>query len=93
VAIVEKRHEAVEIAGKTLNTFFTPDDLARRRTNYFAKPYESFCQENLSYMLKHLNETVWSSGINSLLNSTAIHNTFYKEASMILEKSSTPEGG
>ena len=93
VAIFERRHEAVEIRGASAgDSFFTSEDEAQRTTTYFAKPYETFCVENVSFITKHLNETVWASGIHSLFNSETMHNTFYKESSMVLEKR-YPRGG
>lgn len=37
-------------------------------------------------MLKHLNETLFYSGINTLFSSDAMHDTFYKQISMTIEK-------
>lgn len=48
VAIIEQRKEAI--------TLKSPDG---GETLFFAKPFESMCMENLSFMFKHLNETVF----------------------------------
>ena len=37
-------------------------------------------------MLKHLNETLFYSGVNTLFSSDAMHDTFYKQVSMTIEK-------
>ena len=37
-------------------------------------------------MLKHLNETVFQSGVHTLLTSEAIHDTYYRQVSMVIEK-------
>ena len=55
-----------------------------------AKPYETFCQENVSFIFKHLNETVYRSGVSTLFNSKEMHNTHYKHVQMVAEK--TREG-
>jgi hypothetical protein len=34
--------------------------------------------ENLSFMFKHFNETVFQSGISQLINHSAVHDTHYK---------------
>ena len=94
VSIVELRNESTEIEGISLpEHFFTTEDEQKRTTTYYAKPFESFCHENLSYLLKHLNETVYSSGVRSLYSSKTMHNTFYKQASWIIEKTYPREGG
>ena len=46
---------------------------------YYAKPFESFCMENLSFMFKHFNETLFQSGISQLINHSVLHDTFYKD--------------
>ena len=79
VSIVETRNESIEIQSKSLpELFYTSEDLKQRKTTYYAKPFESFCHENLSYMLRYLNETVYTSGLRSLYSSKTMHNTFYK---------------
>ena len=42
-------------------------------------------------MLKHLNETVFQSGIHTLFSSEAMHDTYYKQVSMIIEKTKPVE--
>ena len=59
-------------------------------TTYMAKPYETFCQENVSFIFKHLNETVYRSGISTLFSGKEMHNTHYKHVQMVAEK--TTEG-
>ena len=44
-------------------------------------------------MVKHLNETVFSSGVHTLFDSEAFHDTYYKQVTMVVEKLSPPEGG
>jgi len=43
-------------------------------------------------MVKHLNETVFQSGVHTLWSSEAMHNTSYKHVNMIIEKTRTVEG-
>ena len=94
VAIYEQRRDAIEIKGASHpDQFFTTEDIKQRKTTYLSKPYESFCQENLSFLLKHFNETVWNSGLHTLYSSDAFHDTHYKEVSMVLEKVYPAEGG
>ena len=94
VAIFEKRFDAIEIESKTLQKQFrTQDEIDRRKTTYLGKPYETFCQENVSFILKHLNETVFQSGISTLYKSEAMHDTYYKHAQMLLENEISPSGG
>ena len=61
-------------------------------TTYLSKPYETFCQENAAFMLKHLNETVFQSGIHSLYSSEAMHDTYYKQMTLVIEKRITVDG-
>lgn len=56
---------------------------------YFAKPHESFCRENLSFLRKHLRSTVYESGILSLLNTDLLHDTHYKHYKMELKNEET----
>jgi hypothetical protein len=49
---------------------------------YFAKPHESFCRENLSFLRKHLRNIVYDSGILPLLNTDMLHDTHYKHFKM-----------
>ena len=94
VAIYENRKDAIEIKGPSHpEQFFNSKDLDERKTTYLSKPYESFCQENLSFLLKHLNETVWNSGLHTLYSSEAFHDTHYKQVSMVLQKEYPAEGG
>ena len=37
-------------------------------------------------MIKHLNETIWQSGIHPLYSSEAMHDTHYKHVGMTIEK-------
>ena len=37
-------------------------------------------------MLKHLNETLFQSGINTLYSSEAMHDTYYKQIGLVIEK-------
>lgn len=43
-------------------------------------------------MMKHLNETVFQSGIHTLWNSVAMHNSDYKHVTLVIEKTKTLEG-
>ena len=94
VSIFEEREEAIEIMGPTRSSklFATPEDEKKLKTTYFAKPYETFCQENVNFMLKHLNQTVFQSGIHSLYSSEAMHDTYYKQATLIVEKQVSLDG-
>lgn len=49
---------------------------------YYSKPYETFCVDNLSYMLKQLNMTTFDSGILNLINIHKSQDTDYKHLSM-----------
>ena len=44
-------------------------------------------------MIKHLNETVWQTGVHPLYSSEAMHDTHYKHISYVLEKRYPVEGG
>jgi hypothetical protein len=66
VAIFEQRNEAISVL------------TSKGPRLYFAKPFESMCMENLSFMFKHLNEVVFQSGVSALVNQEALHDTFYK---------------
>ena len=82
VAIFEQRNSAFEIEGLQ-----KLDGNTNIVSTYLAKPYETFCQENVAYIFKHLNETVHQSGISTLFNSQAMHDTHYKHVQMYGYKS------
>lgn len=71
VAIFEQRRDAIKLK--------SPDG---SESLFFGKPFESFCMENLSFMFKHLNETVFQSGVSMLVNNQALHDTHYKHYEM-----------
>ena len=48
--------------------------------------YETFCQENLSFMFKALNMTVFQSGLSTLYSTEAMHDSYYKELTMKISK-------
>lgn len=54
---------------------------------YFAKPQESFCKENLKFLVQHLRQFQFSSGLHTLLNQQAMHDTYYKHLQFALVKS------
>ena len=95
VAITNEHYnKPVEIKGPTLDEVFpTSVDRSKRKTYWFAKPFETFCQENMSFMLKHLNETAFQSGVHTLFSSDAMHDTHYKHSSIVIEKTNPVEGG
>jgi len=43
-------------------------------------------------MIKHLNETMFQSGVHTLWSSEAMHDTNYKHVNMVIEKTQTIEG-
>ena len=43
--------------------------------------------ENVSFMFKHFNETIFQSGISTLINGKAFHDTNYKHYSMAFKNS------
>ena len=55
-------------------------------TTYIAKPMETLCQENVSFLLKHLDEMVYQSGISTLYNGEQMHDSHYKHLQMSVEK-------
>lgn len=55
---------------------------------YFAKPQESFCKENMKFALKHLKMFQYSSGLHTLINEEAMHDTYYKHLRFDLQKNS-----
>ena len=83
MAIFEQRNTAFEIEGLQ-----NLDGKTNIVSTYIAKPYETFCQENVAYIFKHLNETVHQSGISTLFNSEAMHDTHYKHVQMSAYKGS-----
>jgi len=76
VAILEQRKDAIKLK--------SPED---HESLFFAKPFESFCMENVSFMFKHLNETLFQSGISTLVNNQALHDTHYKHYEMRFKNS------
>jgi hypothetical protein len=76
VAILEQRKDAIKLK--------SPEN---QESLFFAKPFESFCMENVSFMFKHLNETVFQSGISALVNNQALHDTHYKHYEMRFKNS------
>ena len=69
-AIFEERNEAINI------------DIGYPQTDsvwtYFAKPFESICQENFKFIFRHLDSFLFDSGIHRLIDSQQLHNTHYK---------------
>lgn len=45
---------------------------------YFAKPYEPFCKENLSFLIKYLRELNFESGLQTLISDSVVHSGIYK---------------
>ena len=41
--------------------------------SYFSKPYEPFCKENLSFLLKVLSNLNYEGGLHTLLTDQVIH--------------------
>ncbi len=60
VAIFELRHEAITLGFGSPK----PDEV----WTYFAKPFESICQENFKFVLRHLDSFLFDSGVHKLIN-------------------------
>ena len=45
---------------------------------YFSKPYESFCKENLSVLLKLIANFNYESGLRPLISDSVLHSSSYK---------------
>ena len=73
VAIFEQRKEAINIESETYSL-------------YFAKPFESLCRENFSFLFKHLRWIVYDSGISTLINKDALQDTHYKHLRYVVSK-------
>ena len=82
VAIFEQRKDAIEIQAGNHEEIQT----------YLSKPFETFCQENVSFMMKHLNMTNYESGFRTLFNSEIMHDSHYKQVSFIVEKQKGEDG-
>ena len=50
--------------------------------SYFSRPYEAFCKENLSFILKSLGSLLFTSGLSSLMEDMVIHNSIYKHLTL-----------
>lgn len=83
VAIFEQRKDAIEIQAGNQEDVQT----------YLSKPFETFCQENVSFMMKHLNMTNYASGLRTLFNSEIMHDSHYKQVSFAVEKQKGENGG
>ena len=76
VAIYEQRLKAVELS----------DRQSANQWIYFGKPNESMCKENLKFILQHLEMLQYQSGIHRLINTEALHDTYYKHLKYKLTK-------
>lgn len=82
VAIVEQRTQAITI--KEMD----PEEPSRLKDfTYFAKPHETFCRENLGFLLKHLRENQFETGLHTLINTDVLHDTHYKHLVMSMLQS------
>lgn len=75
VGIYEKRLKAVSLH----------DSNSEDNWLYFGKPNESFCKENLKFILQHLQMLQFESGIHKLVNTEALHDTYYKHLKYTLK--------
>ena len=80
VAIVERRKETIVIKQIDPNDGEKVKDFI-----YFSKPAETFCRENTAYLLKHLKEHLFETGLYKLVNNDKLHDTHYKHYSMVIE--------
>jgi Gpi16 subunit, GPI transamidase component len=74
VAVFEQREERLSLKDGEGEPFF-----------YFSKPYEPFCKENLSFLLKLLSSFNYKSGLQSLLSDNLIHSSQYKHLRVNLD--------
>lgn len=56
---------------------------------YFAKPYEPFCKENLSFLVKYLNSINFDSGFSTLISDSVVHSGIYKHFKFKMTSSET----
>jgi len=82
VAIVERRKETIVIKSIDPNSY---DHGSLKDFIYFSKPAETFCRENTAYLLKHLKENLFETGLYKLINNDKLHDTHYKHYSMRIE--------
>ena len=75
VAIYETRVKSVQLN----------DQSSTQDWVYFAKPNESICKENLKFILQHLKMLQFESGIHKLINTEALHDTYYKHLKYTLK--------
>jgi hypothetical protein len=73
IAIFEKRDEKINLKGSNGEDFV-----------YFSKPYEPFCKENISFLLKYLASLNFESGLEPLISDSVIHESLYKHLSFHL---------
>ncbi len=80
VAVFEKREDHIKLNDFDDDSFF-----------YLSKPYEPFCKENLSFLLKLITNINYESGLRPLINDAHLHSSLYKHLHfMLLSNSKDP---
>ena len=67
IAVFEYRNEHITLKDGLGQSYF-----------YFSKPYEPFCKENLSFILKFLSSIGYGGGLHKLISDSQLHSSLYK---------------